>query len=53
MMRFHWQALLLLASLLLVRPGLAQKRYDPLNQKEIDDLREAHEEPDKRLKLFV
>ena len=53
MMRPHWQALLLLASLVLVRPGFAQKRYDPLNQKEIDDLREAHEEPDKRLKLFV
>ena len=34
-------------------PGLAEKRYDPLNQKEIDDLREANMEPDKRLKLFI
>jgi hypothetical protein len=53
MKRLHGQALLLLALLTLAHPGLAQKRYDPLNQQEIDDLREAHEEPDKRLKLFV
>ncbi len=44
---------LMLLWLLMVLPGLAQKRYDPLNQQEIDDLREAHEEPDKRLKLFI
>ncbi|SRR6266496_884493 len=42
-----------LLALLMALPGLAQKRYDPLNQKEIDDLREAHEEPGERLKLFV
>jgi len=45
--------LLLLFSILAVLPGLAEKRYDPLNQKEIDDLREANMEPDKRLKLFI
>ncbi len=45
--------LLLLSSLLLTLPSLAQKRYDPLNQKEIDDLREVNMEPEKRLKLFI
>ena len=41
------------AWLLLTLPGVAEKRYDPLNQKEIDDLREANLDPDKRLKLFI
>ncbi len=54
MKRTHWRSLVLLfSSLLMTLPGLAQKRYDPLNQKEIDDLREANMEPDKRLKLFI
>jgi hypothetical protein len=53
-MKQYWQtAVLLLGLLILALPGFAQKRYDPLNQKEIDDLREAHEDPEKRLKLFV
>ncbi len=40
-------------SLLITLPCLAEKRYDPLNQKEIDDLRETNQDPDKRLKLFI
>jgi hypothetical protein len=32
---------------------LAQHHHDPLNQHEIDQLREATIEPDKRLKLFI
>lgn len=38
---------------MLVGPGLAQRRHDPLNRKEIDDLRETAQEPDQRLKLLV
>jgi hypothetical protein len=54
MKRMHWQVLIVVAaSLLMTFPGSAQKRYDPLNQKEIDDLRETNQEPDKRLKLYV
>jgi hypothetical protein len=49
-----WRLLMLVvASLLVTLPALAQKRYDPLNQKEIDDLRETNQEPDKRLKLYI
>jgi hypothetical protein len=46
-------ALAFLAMILLVPAGLGEVRHDPLNQKEIDDLREAHEDADKRLKLFI
>src|SRR5882762_3814498 len=46
-------SVLLLFSLLMSLPCLAEKRYDPLNQKEIDDLRETNMEPEKRLKLFI
>src|SRR5882724_12914376 len=54
MKQMRWGGLVfLLSALLLTLPGQAQKRYDPLNQKEIDDLREANMEPDKRLKLFI
>ena len=50
----HWRSLMLaVASLLVTLPSQAQKRYDPLNQKEIDDLRETNQEPDKRLKLYI
>jgi hypothetical protein len=44
---------LTIVSLLLTLPGFAQKRYDPLNQKEIDDLREVNMDAEKRLKLFI
>jgi len=54
MKRMSWRIpALLLLSVLMALPGVAEKRYDPLNQKEIDDLREANMEPDKRLKLFI
>ena len=50
----YWRALkCLLCWLLIVLPGLAQHHHDPLNQVEIDQLREATLEPDKRLKLFI
>ena len=50
----RWRFLTLMAaSLLMALPSLAQKRYDPLNQKEINDLRETNQEPDKRLKLYI
>jgi hypothetical protein len=39
--------------LLLVLPLCAQRRHDPLNQLEIDQLRDAMLEPDTRLKLYV
>jgi hypothetical protein len=44
---------LLTCLLLLAIPSLAEKRHDPLNQLEIDQLREAALEPDKRLKFFI
>ena len=54
MRRTSWRIpVFLLLSLVMMLPGMAEKRYDPLNQKEIDDLREANMEPEKRLKLFV
>jgi hypothetical protein len=31
----------------------AQRKHDPLNDKEIDELRETAQEPDKRMKLYV
>jgi hypothetical protein len=34
-------------------PAFGQHHHDPLNQLEIDQLREATLEPDKRLKLFI
>ena len=39
--------------LLLVLPLCAQRRHDPLNQLEIDQLRDAMLDPDTRLKLYV
>jgi len=54
MSRRRWPVVIFfLLSLVMVLPGLAEKRYDPLNQKEIDDLRETNQDPDKRLKLFI
>ena len=48
----HWQAVLGLF-LLLTLPLWAQKKNDPLNQLEIDQLRDAMLYPDERLKLYV
>ena len=44
-----WLLLLLCST---VRYGLAQRR-DPLNEKEVDEMREAADQPDKRLELMV
>jgi hypothetical protein len=53
---WRWRALLGLA-LLLVLPLcsrlLAQRRRDPLNPLEIDQLRDAMLDPDERLKLYI
>jgi hypothetical protein len=48
----HLQIILSLA-LLLAGPLYAQRRHDPLNSEEIDQLRDAMVEPDERLKLYV
>jgi len=39
--------------LLLIAPAGAEKRRDPLNQLEIDQLRDAAQDPEPRLKLYV
>ncbi len=50
--RWQWQAVLGL--LLLLAPSLyAQKKSDPLNPLEIDQLRDTMLDPDERLKLYV
>jgi len=38
---------------LLLAPGLAQSRHDPLTAPEIDQLRDTAMEPDLRLKLYI
>lgn len=43
-----WTVLFLLAT-----PAWAQRRHDPLNDKEVDQLRETAQEPDQRMKLYV
>jgi hypothetical protein len=51
----HWNSIgMALLSLLLLWPGIVtgQKR-DPLNEKEIDEMRESADWPDKRLELMV
>lgn len=45
--------LLLLLALQCVQPVWAQRRRDPLNQVEVDQLRDAMLDPDERLKLYV
>ena len=40
-------------TLLLTLPLFAQRRHDPLNPLEIDQLRDAMLDPDERLKLYV
>jgi hypothetical protein len=47
-----WRAALGLVFLLIL-PVCAQKKNDPLNQLEIDQLRDAMLDPDARLKLYV
>jgi hypothetical protein len=51
-MRWKWQSALGLF-LLLILPVCAQKKDDPLNPLEIDQLRDAMLDPDERLKLYV
>jgi hypothetical protein len=34
-------------------PLLAQRKHDPLNDKEVDELREMAQEPEKRMKLYI
>ncbi len=48
--RIAWIASL---ALLLVAPVAAQRRRDPLNSQEVDQLRDAMLDPDARLKLYV
>lgn len=43
----------LFLALLSSLPAAAQRRHDPLNQEEINQLRDAMLEPDQRLKLYV
>src|SRR5579864_343718 len=42
-----------LALLALCSNSAARARRDPLNDKEIDELREVAQEPDKRFKLYI
>jgi len=44
---------LICVALLMLAPAWAERRHDPLNEQEVDQLREATLEPDKRLKLFL
>jgi hypothetical protein len=48
----RWQTILGLI-LLLVVPLCGQRRHDPLNPLEVDQLRDAMLDPDERLKLYV
>lgn len=55
-MKQPWRAafgLAVLLALLLVSASFAQRRHDPLNPQEIDQLRDAMVDPDQRLKLYV
>jgi hypothetical protein len=50
----HYSRHLVCFAVLLLSPSLrAQQRHDPLNSNEIDQLRDAAQDPDERLKLFV
>ncbi len=52
--RTGWFATLLCLICFLARPGLTQTRdRDPLNDKEIDQMREVADYPDKRLELMI
>lgn len=53
-MKIDRSALLALLLTLAALPGFAQRgQHDPLNQKEVDELRDTNQEPDKRLPLIV
>lgn len=47
------RAALILCLLLATVPANAERRRDPLNQTEIDQLRDAAQDPEPRLKLYV
>jgi len=53
MTRRGWFRVALSLAVLLALPLCAQRRHDPLNQLEIDQLRDAMLDPDTRLKLYV
>jgi hypothetical protein len=53
MKRFARNASIWILLLFLGAPLFAQRRHDPLNDAEIDQLRETAQEPDKRMKLYV
>jgi uncharacterized coiled-coil DUF342 family protein len=53
MIRAHHRLAVCLVLLLLVTTGLAQRRRDPLNPLEVDQLRDTAQEPEERLKLYV
>ncbi len=46
-------AVALLTLMAFAIPGSAQRKRDPLNDKEVEDLRETAQEPAKRMKLLV
>lgn len=46
-------ASLLLGLLLVSSMALAARKHDPLTEAEVDQLRDAKQEPDKRLKLYI
>jgi hypothetical protein len=53
-MRYRWRVVAgVMLFFLMAVAGHAEKRQEPLSYKEIDDLREANLDPDKRLKLFI
>lgn len=53
MIRVRYPSACCLLSLLLLSAAWAQRRRDPLTPPEIDLLRDAAQEPDERLKLYV
>jgi hypothetical protein len=53
-MNGHRISFLMLAALLLMSAGnLAAQKRDPLNEKEVDEMRESADWPDKRLELMI
>jgi hypothetical protein len=53
MSRLQRQFLCVVVPLVLLLPLNAQNRSDPLNATEVDQLREAAQDPDERVKLFL
>lgn len=53
-MKAHLRAALAMTMLVaFVLPSLAQRQRDPLNPKEVDELRDAAQDPPKRMKLLM